>query len=38
VRQVSLLGEADKQLGKTTFLAGSAYSIADVMLTAVLQR
>lgn len=33
-----LLDEAEVQLGKTPFLAGSAYSLADVMFTAVLQR
>ena len=35
---VGLLDEAEQQLSKTAFLAGSAYSVADVMFTPVLFR
>lgn len=35
---VGLLDEADQQLSKTQFLAGAAYSVADVMFTPVLFR
>lgn len=33
-----LLDEAEQQLSKTPYLAGSAYSVADVMFTPVLFR
>jgi glutathione S-transferase len=35
---VQLLDEAEQQLGKTAYLAGDAYSVADVMFTPVLFR
>lgn len=35
---VGLLDEAEQQLSKTPYLAGSAYSVADVMFTPVLFR
>jgi glutathione S-transferase len=35
---ISLLDEAETQLGSTPFLAGQAYSAADVMFTPVLFR
>lgn len=35
---VGLLDEAEQQLAKTPFLAGQAYSVADVMFTPVLFR
>lgn len=35
---VGLLDEAEQQLAQTPFLAGQAYSVADVMFTPVLFR
>lgn len=35
---ISLLDEAEVQLGKTPFLAGNAYSVADVLFTPILFR
>jgi glutathione S-transferase len=34
----ALLDDAEVQLGKTPFLAGSEYSMADVMMTPVIFR
>lgn len=35
---VGLLDDAEQQLSSTTYLAGSSYSVADVMFTPVLFR